>query len=95
MTTRDEFVEALKGHIDQWNSQITEAEAKLSATSDQAQAEMQRQLESMKSARDDAQARLTEAMGKSAEEWASWQAQMETAWKDVADGFAKAWSRFT
>lgn len=95
MTTRDEFVEALKGHIDQWNAQIGEAEGKLAQTSEQAQAEMQRQLEAMKSARDDAQARMTEAMGKSAEEWTTWQKQMESAWKDVADGFSKAWSRFS
>jgi hypothetical protein len=45
--------------------------------------------------RAEAQAKLAEGMEKSSDSWERTRTDMESAWKDISDGFQKAWSRFS
>ena len=91
---RDEFVETLKGQIDQWNADI----AKLEACMKDASGDMERQyadaIAETSRYRAEAQARLAEGLKASSDNWDRARGDMEAAWKDISDGFRKAWGRF-
>ena len=91
---RDEYVEALKAKIDEWNEQIGKAEAQMKQATDEAQVRYQEQVAEMKSHAEEAQAKLQELGKAQADEWEKQRANFEAAWNDIAAGFGRAWSRF-
>lgn len=82
MTTRNEYVESMKTHLDQWNKQIAQWEAKARVTKTDMRIEYEMQLESLRKQRDDAMEKL-DTMQKTAGE----------AWQDIAQGADEAWAK--
>lgn len=82
MTTRNEYVESMKTHLDQWNKQITQWEAKARVTKTDMRIEYEMQLESLRKQRDEAMEKL-DTMQKTAGE----------AWQDIAQGADEAWAK--
>jgi predicted nucleic acid-binding Zn-ribbon protein len=95
MSTRDEYVEEAKKQLDAWNAQIGDAEAKMSAASEEAKTSYAKHLADLQRHRNEAEAKMKEAAESSAESWHKNRESLESAWKDVAEGFGRAWSRFS
>jgi gas vesicle protein len=95
MGTRDEYVEEAKKRLDAWNTQISDAEAKMAAASEEAKARYAEQLADLQRHWSEAEAKMKEAAQSSAESWQKNHETLESAWKDVAEGFGRAWSRFS
>ena len=91
---RDEYVDALKAKIDEWNEQIGKAEAQMNQATADAQARYEAQVAEMKQHAEEAQAKLQELGKAQTEEWDKQRANFEAAWKDISEGFGRAWSRF-
>lgn len=82
MTTRNEYVESMKAHLDQWNKDIAEWEAKARITKTDLRIDYEMQLESLRKQRDEAMEKL-DALQKSAGE----------AWQDLTQGADEAWAK--
>lgn len=95
MTSRDKYIETLKSKLDQWNAQISKAEAEMKAATHDARARYAEQIAQMKMQRANAEAKIEEAMRKSQDDWEKMRKEFEGAWRDIADGFSRAWSRLS
>lgn len=95
MKSRDEFVQDLKKKLDEWNGEIAEAEKKFEAASDEASQQYASQIAEMKKRWADAEEQMRVAGAKSMAEWEKRGQEFEAAWKDIAGGFTKAFSRFS
>jgi len=93
MNSRERYVETLKSKLDQWNAQISKAEAEMQASAHETRASYSEQIAKMKKHRGDAEAKMREAMQKSADDWENFRKDFEGAWSEIADGFTRAWSR--
>ncbi len=82
MTTRNEYVESLKTHLDQWNVEIAKWEAKARLAQTDLRIDYEMHLESLRKQRDEAREKL-EALQKSAGD----------AWQDLAQGADEAWAK--
>lgn len=92
---RDQFVETLKAQIDQWNADIAKLEARMKDASGEAERQYAEVIAETSRYRADAQARLAEGLKSSSDSWDRTRGDMETAWKDISEGFRKAWGRFS
>ena len=92
--TRDQYVEALKNKLDEWNEQIGRTESQMKEASDAAQAHYGEQVEEMKKHAAAAEAQMLELRQNQSENWDKQRANFETAWGDIAARFGRAWSRF-
>ncbi len=95
MTSRDDFVETLKAKLDEWNAEIARLEAEAGKTRAELRARYAEELAEMRRLRDEAEARLGELLNTSQEGWERRRHEMEQAWADIAEGFRRAWSRFS
>ncbi|MGB7241323.1 MAG: hypothetical protein WBC93_04450 [Sulfitobacter sp.] len=82
MTTQHDFTAKGKARLDKWDAQIAEAEARMERAEADARLEIQKQLDDMRNARNEAQKRLQEL-----------QATGEAAWGDVRKGAERAWTQ--
>ncbi len=92
---RDQYVEMLKARLDEWNGQISKAEVQIKDASDDMKARYEEQLAEMTKQAEAAQDKIQSAIQTHSEDWEKHRANMETAWNDIAEGFTKAWSRFS
>jgi uncharacterized coiled-coil DUF342 family protein len=95
MTDRDEYAEKMKRKIDEWNAEIDKLEGKAREASGEWEQKYNEQLAEMRKYRDEAEEKYDELRRQSAENWAKWEADAKAAWSDIADGFQKAWRRFS
>ena len=79
---RDEYVEKLKGRLDQWNAESARWEAKARVAQAEAKAEYDRQIEALNARREEAMYQMKLLQNASAD-----------AWKDVMQGAEEAWKR--
>ncbi len=82
MTTRNEYIETMKAHLDQWNHQIAEWEAKTRLAKTDLRIDYEMQLEALRKQRDEALSKM-DALQKSA----------GSAWQDLAQGADEAWAK--
>jgi hypothetical protein len=82
MTTRNEYIESMKVHLDQWNKQIADWEAKARLAKTDLRIDYEMQLEAMRKQRDEAMEKLD-----------SIQKTASGAWQDIAQGADEAWAK--
>lgn len=82
MTNRNEYIENLKTHLDQWNHQIADWEAKARITKTDMRIEYEMQLEALRKQRDEAKKKLD-----------TLQESAGGAWSDLAQGADEAWAK--
>jgi predicted nucleic acid-binding Zn-ribbon protein len=82
MTNRNEYVENLKVHLDQWNSEIAKWEAKAKIARTDLRIDYEMQLEALRKQRDEAKEKL-DTLQKSAGD----------AWQDLTRGADEAWTK--
>ena len=91
---RDEYAEALKRKIDDWNEQIGKTEVQMKEASADAQARYAEQIAEMRNFAAGAEEKMQDLVQSHSEEWEKHREKFEKAWDDIAAGFGKAWSRF-
>ena len=91
---RDQYVEALKSKLDEWNEQIGKTESQMKAASTEAQSRYEVQISEMKEHASTAQEKLQALVNSHSEDWEKHQANFEKAWGDISAGFGRAWSQF-
>ena len=91
---RDEYVEALKHKLDEWNEQISKIESQMNSASEDAKSRYQEQLTEMRNHALAAEENFQALVKGQSEEWDKQRETFEKAWSDIAAGFGRAWSRF-
>lgn len=94
MTSRDEYVETLKAQLDQWITQMAAWESASRAATNEAKAELEKQLGIMKSRLDDTVFRMELLKGASADAWQEIANGADEARKALQEAIEKARSRF-
>jgi len=95
MTSRDEHLESFKVKLDEWNSEIDKIESNALQAQAEAKAQYDKQLESLREMRDDAQRKYSEMQNATAEAWDVMLQGTEKAWQAWASAFEDARSKFT
>jgi len=94
MTKREEYVDKMKSQLDQWNAEAARWEEKVKHAEADMKAEYERQLEAVRSRRDEAMYNLSQMQAASAEAWMDLTRGVEEAWKRVGEAMAQARSHF-
>ena len=95
MSSRDEYLEKFKAKLDEWNAEIDKLEDHARQTQADAKTQYDKQLESMREMRDDAQKKYIEMQEATAEAWDAMLQGTEMAWKTWINAFEDARSKFT
>lgn len=95
MTTREEYLQKLKSQLDQWNADIKVLEAKAEEAQAQAAAEYHKQLDSLRSMRDDATKRYAEIQDATTDAWHEIMKATDRAWDAWIDAFTQARSKIS
>ena len=94
MINRNEYVENLKTHLDQWNSEITKWEAKAKLAKTDMRIDYEMQLESMRKQRDAAMEKLDAIQKTAGDAWQDLAQGADEAWAKMREAFEKASSHF-
>lgn len=94
MSTKEEFVRKMHSRLDHWNADIETLTAKANDAEAHARAEYNKQLDALRTKRDDAVGKLKalETAGEGA--WQDLKAGVELAWDAVSEAVHSASSRF-
>ena len=95
MTNRDEYLEKFKAKLDEWNTEIDKLERNARQVQADAMAQYDKQLESLREMRDDAQRKYSEMQNTTTEAWDVMLQGTEKAWQAWGSAFENARSKFT
>ena len=94
MTTRNEYVESMKTHLDQWNKEIAEWEAKARVARTDLQIDYEMHLETLRKQRDEAMEKLDVLQKSAGEAWQELTQGADEAWAKMREALEKASSHF-
>jgi len=94
MTKREEYVDKMKSQLDQWNAEAARWEEKVKHAETDMKAEYERQLEAVRSRRDEAVYNLHQLQAASADAWMDLMRGVDDAWKRVGEAMGQARSHF-
>jgi len=94
MMRREEYVEKLKGQLDQWNSEVTKWEAKASGVQAELKAEAAKRLEELRGRRDEAMYQMRLLQNASTDAWMDLMRGTDQAWKSLHEAFDRARTHF-
>lgn len=95
MNIQHDFTKSAKAQLDKWDAQIAEAETRLQDAEKEARQEIGKQLDEMRSARDEAREQLEglQSSGKAA--LGDFNEGIEEAWTRLQKSFDRAAARFS
>jgi predicted secreted Zn-dependent protease len=94
MSTREEYVQKMKTQLDQWNADVSKWEEKTKSAQAGMKAEYEKQLESLRSRRDEAMYQLHLVQVASSEAWMDMMKGADAAWKAMGEAFMRARGHF-
>jgi predicted RNase H-like nuclease (RuvC/YqgF family) len=94
MTSRHEYIDKLKGKLDEWDADIDELEERAQKAKTNLQFELKDQITALKLKRDIAKLKLAEIKDASEEAWEDVRTGAEQAWSDLKEAIEKARSHF-
>ena len=94
MTKREEYVDKMKSQLDQWNAEAARWEEKVEHAEADMKAEYERQLESVRSRRDEAMVNMRQLQAASTEAWMDMMRGVDEAWKRMGEAVGQARSHF-
>lgn len=94
MENREQYIEKAKARLDQWDADIQKVEAKVHEAEADAKIEYQKQLDEMRSRRNQAETQLEALKTSSEGAWADMQSGFEKAWTEISRAYENALSRF-
>jgi DNA anti-recombination protein RmuC len=95
MSNRDEHLETFKVKLDEWNAEISKLEDHARQAQADAKAQYDKQLESLREMRDEAQRKFSEMQDATNEAWDVMLQGTEQAWQAWTSAFDDARSKFT
>ena len=94
MDKREEYVQKLKGQLDQWNAEVAKWEAKTKEAQASARAGYEKQLADFRRQRDQALEQMRRIQGASGDAWLEVVRGADEAWARMREAFEKASSHF-
>ncbi|PTN13238.1 coiled coil domain-containing protein [Nitrosomonas aestuarii] len=94
MTDKEAYLQKMQAKLDEWDADINALKAKMSGASADAKIELNKQVESLESERNEMKQKYEELKSASGDAWKDMRDGMEAAWSRVADSFKKASDRF-
>jgi lipid II:glycine glycyltransferase (peptidoglycan interpeptide bridge formation enzyme) len=94
MTKREEYVDKMKSQLDQWNAEAARWEEKVKHAEADMKAEYERQLEAVRSRRDEAMVNMRQLQAASTEAWMDMMRGVDEAWKRMGEAVGQARSHF-
>jgi predicted nucleic acid-binding Zn-ribbon protein len=94
MSSREEYVQKMKAQLDQWNAEVAKWEEKTKSAQADMKAEYEKQLEALRSRRDEAMYQMHQVSVASTEAWMDMVKGADAAWKAMGEAFIKARSHF-
>jgi predicted nucleic acid-binding Zn-ribbon protein len=94
MSSREEYVQKMKAQLDQWNAEVAKWEEKSKSAQAEMKAEYEKQLETLRSRRDEAMYQMHQVSAASTEAWMDMMKGADAAWKAMGEAFLKARSHF-
>jgi hypothetical protein len=94
MTKREEYVEKMKSQLEQWNAEAQRWEEKLKHAEADMKVEYERQLEAVRSRRDEAMYNMKQLQAASTDAWMDMMRGVEEAWKRMGEAVHQARSHF-
>ncbi len=91
---RDEQVEKMKQHLDEWNVKIKEWEGEMHKAQANLKVQYETQLKKFEKQREEMVQRLKEVQSASQSAWGEMSKGFEEAWKTMSSSFDKARSEF-
>jgi predicted nucleic acid-binding Zn-ribbon protein len=95
MTTRNEYVESMKTHLDQWNKEIAQWEAKAKVAKVDMRIDYEMHLETLRKQRDLALEKLDALQKSSGDAWQELTQGAEEAWAKMREAIEKASTHFS
>jgi uncharacterized coiled-coil DUF342 family protein len=92
--SKDDYVRKMHAKLDQWSAEIEGLSARMEQAEAGTRAEYHRQIESLRSKRDDARKRLDALQHSSEGAWEDMRAGVEMAWTAIGEALSSAKSRF-
>jgi hypothetical protein len=94
MSKRDDYVNKLKGQLDQWNAEVAKWEAKAQQAQAGARAEYDKHLNDLRRQRDQALEQLKRVQAATGEAWVDLVRGADEAWAKMRAALEKARSHF-
>lgn len=94
MSKRDDYVNKLKGQLDQWNAEVAAWEAKARKAQADARSEYEKQLADLRRQRDQALEQMRRVQAASGDAWLDLVRGADEAWMKMGEALAKARSHF-
>jgi lipid II:glycine glycyltransferase (peptidoglycan interpeptide bridge formation enzyme) len=94
MDKRDEYVEKLKGQLEQWNAEVAKWEVKAGEAQASARAEYEKQLSEFRRQRDQGLEQMRRIQGASGDAWLEVVRGADEAWARMREAFDRARSHF-
>jgi predicted nucleic acid-binding Zn-ribbon protein len=94
MSSREEYVQKMKAQLDQWNAEVAKWEERTKAAHADMKAEYEKQLETLRSRRDEAMYQMHQLQVASSGAWMDMMKGADAAWKAMGEAFLKARSHF-
>lgn len=94
MSKRDEYVEKLKGQLDQWNAEVATWEAKARKAQADARAGYEKQLTDLRRQRDQALDHMKRVQAASGDAWMDLVRGADEAWTKMREALENARSHF-
>jgi hypothetical protein len=94
MTKRDDYVNKLKGQLDQWNAEVAKWEATARKAQAGARAEYEKQLDEVRRQRDQALEQMKRVQAATGEAWVDLVRGADDAWAKMRAALDKARSQF-
>ena len=94
MTDKEAYLQKMRAKLDEWDADINALQAKFSGASADAQIELNKQIDNLRSERNDMKQKYEDLKSASEEAWEDVRDGIEAAWGRVADSFKHAVNRF-
>lgn len=94
MPTKDEYVRKMHSKLDHWNAEIDKLAAKASQSKAEMRAEYDKQVEELRTKRDEAKNYLERLQSAGDGAWEDMMAGVEMAWDAIGEAIDSAKSRF-
>ena len=94
MSKRDEYVEKLKGQLDQWNAEVAKWDAKAQNAQAGARAEYDKHLNELRRRRDQALEQMKRLQAATGDAWVDLVRGADEAWAKMREALEKSRSHF-
>ena len=90
MINREEYVQKVKGQLDQWNAEVARWEGQAKKVQGKLQQDYSQQLDQLRAKRDEALAEMRRVQGASADAWQELMKGSDLAFKSMQDAVERA-----